>query len=174
MPSHAPEPSGAPLAQAALPQAYVEGLRDAWEGELFGDLLLRGLAETLNLPEERRAILRTLADIEVAMAERLEPLVAGLVPADVRAGAPGRAAARAAATLADLPDMAAVLARGAVSLPAALERFEALLADAPQDHRAAIDLLVAHEVCLIDTYATDDVAEQERLVGAMMGRLGIG
>ena len=89
--------------------AYAEGLRDAWEGELFGDLLLRGLSEQLDLPEERRAIFRTLADIEAAMAARLEPLLEPLVPAEVRAGAPDRAAARAAASLADLPDMAAVL-----------------------------------------------------------------
>jgi hypothetical protein len=149
--------------------AYAEGLRDAWEGELFGDLLLRGLSEQLDLPEERRAIFRTLADIEAAMAARLEPLV----PAEVRAGAPDRAAARAAASLADLPDMAAVLARGAVTLPAALTRFEVLLAEAPEEHRVAVELLVAHEVCLIDTYATDDVAEQQALVGAMMGRLGM-
>ena len=71
--------------------AYAEGLRDAWEGELFGDLLLRGLSEQLDLPEERRAIFRTLADIEAAMAARLEPLLEPLVPAEVRAGAPDRA-----------------------------------------------------------------------------------
>ena len=153
--------------------AYAEGLRDAWEGELFGDLLLRGLSEQLDLPEERRAIFRTLADIEAAMAARLEPLLEPLVPAEVRAGAPDRVAARAAASLADLPDMAAVLARGAVTLPAALTRFEILLAEAPEEHRVAVELLVAHEVCLIDTYATDDVAEQQALVGAMMGRLGM-
>ena len=59
--------------------AYAEGLRDAWEGELFGDLLLRGLSEQLDLPEERRAIFRTLADIEAAMAARLEPLLEPLL-----------------------------------------------------------------------------------------------
>ena len=147
--------------------AYLEGVRDAWEGELFGELLLHGLADKLDLSAERRAIFTALAEIEADMAARLEPLV----PEADRAGAPERAAARAAASLAALPDMAAVLARSSVTLPAALARFEALLAEAPEDHRTAIDLLVAHEVCLIDTYATDDVAEQQALVSAMQARL---
>jgi hypothetical protein len=116
----------------------------AYRGEVSGEALFAGLAETVH--DERRAKLTALADLERAMAEALVPV---LVRLGVERGDDERSRRRGrdnAAAIAPLEWSALMEQFGPVT-EAALDRYRTLAAAATDDD-PVYELLIAHEVAL--------------------------
>ena len=140
---------------------YVDLLRDAYRGEVFGQSFFGAMADSPH-HEAYRPQLRALQEVEAQTAARLRPLV------ELAGGDRGAHAAAIAEGVELAGGLAATpwpeFLRGLRdSLPAFLERFERLQLLAPEDpvladlvaHEQAIDRFAALE---LDGHADDAIA----------------
>lgn len=125
--------------------AYVDGIREAWAGELQGEAFFAHLAQ--EAAGEQRAKWDTLAELERVTGRRMASLLrARNVSLD---GPPASGEfQRAAKAYAQMPFAQAVSAMRPI-LTTAIARFEALLAQAPAGEREAVRFLVDHEQALL-------------------------
>lgn len=133
---------GAKMAQAS---GYEAGVHAAWVGELQGEAFFNALAEAE--AGDRREKWLTLATLEQVTGERM---AAVLRERGVHPKAPEESSQLldAAAQYAKMPFSQAVAAMRPI-LVDAIGRFEALLAQAPQAEREAMQFLVDHERALL-------------------------
>jgi len=106
--------------RAVTPET-LDALRQAWEGELFGEALMRELAWHLTDAAAHSAELEAIARLERRMARALARL-----PGVAQEASAARAAAQARAIASRLTTWEAFLEASMPSLPLALERFRAI------------------------------------------------
>ncbi|MDO7835597.1 hypothetical protein Q4610_11135 [Sphingobium sp. HBC34] len=119
----------------------------AWHGEIFGAelgrlgpmLLADGISHTDSFAQ--------IGQVEALMAQILYP---ALTPSPDISAAHKAASDRATSLLKDCGNWQGFLARSTASFPAALERFRQIVRIAPARHRPLAELLLAHEIALID------------------------
>ena len=125
--------------------SYEHGVHAAWVGELQGEAFFDALAQTASGTAQEKW--RTLAQLEQVTGERLATVLharnVDLSPPE----APGELLA-AAKHYAELPFADAVSAMRPI-LVAAIDRFKALLDQAPDAERETMRFLVDHEQALL-------------------------
>ena len=128
-------------------QAYREGIRDAYQGELVGEKLYRGYCERVSDPRQREK-LAAIADIERATHLRLEPIAERL---QVR---PSSTAWHSIVQrrLGEIENLSWVdfLRKALREWPPYIERFEAVHRLAPTVDEPCTRLLVEHELVLVE------------------------
>jgi len=122
----------------------LNALREAWEGELFGEALMRELPAYLTDAAAHTGELEAIARVERRMAQALARL-----PGVAEEGSEPRAAIQARAIASRLITWEAFLEASRPSLPVALERFRAIALPEAGEERAVLNLLVRHEIALI-------------------------
>ena len=122
----------------------LDALRQAWEGELFGEALMRELTWRLADAAAHSGELDAIARLERRMARALARL-----PGVAQEGSAARAAIQARAIASRLTTWEAFLEASRPSLSLALERFRAIALPEAGQERAVLDLLVRHEIALI-------------------------
>ena len=123
---------------------YRAGIREAWQGELWGKAFFERLAAATD-DAGHRAKWQVLAELEEATGSRLAPLVADAEePPTADAYRPLESAVAAYAAL----PWGVAMARMMTILDPAIERFRELLARAPAEERDTVRILVDHEVAL--------------------------
>ena len=125
-------------------EGYRDGIRQAWQGEVWGKAFFERLAAATD-DAGQRAKWQVLAELEEATGNRLAPLVddAGEAPS-VDAYRPLDSAVTAYAAL----PWGVAMERMMTILDPAIERFRELLAEAPAEERDTVQILVDHEVAL--------------------------
>jgi hypothetical protein len=120
-------------------RAYRDGVLLAYRGELVGEHLYRGLAEH-SADAERRTKLLAVARVERLTHRRLRPIVE-----------------RRTRELRCL-SWHDIMAKAVVDWPPFIGRFEALLPLAPPGDLRTIQLLVEHEVVLVEFVRLESIA----------------
>lgn len=125
--------------------AYVDGIHEAWVGELQGEAFFAHLAQ--EAAGEEGAKWETLAELERVTGRRMASL---LTARNVSLDAPPASGEllQAAHAYAQMPFAKAVSAMRPI-LTTAIARFEALLAQAPAAEQEAVRFLVDHEQALL-------------------------
>ena len=125
--------------------AYVDGIHEAWVGELQGEAFFAHLAQ--EAAGEEGAKWETLAELERVTGRRMAAL---LTARNVSLDAPPVSGEllQAAHAYAQMPFAKAVSAMRPI-LTTAIARFEALLAQAPAAEQEAVRFLVDHEQALL-------------------------
>lgn len=131
-------------AKQSMPETdYINGVFLAFEGEVYGEALFRGLAAH-EPAAEINAVWSRIAAMEHATQERLLP-VASRHKADLDSLVlRGRTRASEDLTAMRSQTWREIVEFFAPRSPAALSRYEALRQAAPEPERAAIDQLLAH------------------------------
>lgn len=124
--------------------AYREGIFQAWQGELWGKAFFDRLAAATD-DADRRAKWQVLAELEDATGNKLAPLVAGA--SDPHLTDTYRSLDSAVELYESLPWHVAMEQMMSILDPA-IERFRELLTQAPVEERAAVQILVDHEIAL--------------------------
>lgn len=143
------------MTEAATTVSYADGLYDAWVGELQGEAFFEQVAQTAGT--EERAKWETLAELERVTGRRM----AGLLKArNMSLTAPEESGelVAAARTYAAMPFAEAVSAMRPI-LDAAIERFEALLAQAPAAERETVQFLVDHEQAILSFVELEEAGQ---------------
>ena len=123
---------------------YRDGIRQAWQGEVWGKAFFERLAAGSD-DAGHRAKWQVLAELEEATGNRLAPLVADAEePPSADAYRPLESAVAAYAAL----PWGVAMERMMTILDPAIERFQELLAQAPAEERDAVQILLDHEVAL--------------------------
>ena len=142
--------------------AYVDGIREAWVGELQGEAFFAHLAQ--EAAGEERVKWETLAELERVTGRRM----AGLLRArnvSLEAPAVSGELLRAAGAYAQMPFPQAVSAMRPI-LTTAIARFEALLAQAPAGEEEAVRFLVDHEQALLAFVELEEAGDSASLDAA--------
>ena len=139
--------------------AYVDGIREAWVGELQGEAFFAHLAQ--EAAGEERDKWETLAELERVTGRRMAAL---LTARNVSLDAPPASGElqQAAETYARMPFSQAVSAMRPI-LTTAIARFEALLAQAPAGEREAVRFLVDHEQALLTFVEFEEAGDSASL-----------
>ena len=125
--------------------SYADGLHEAWVGELQGEAFFEQVAQKAE--GDARAKWETLAELERVTGRRMAALLqARKMPLD--APETPRQLLQAVDAYAQMPFVQAVSAMRPI-LDTAIERFEALLAEAPATERDAVQFLVDHERAIL-------------------------
>lgn len=123
---------------------YRDGIREAWQGELWGKAFFERLA-TATDDAGQRVKWQVLAELEKVTGNRLAPLVDDAEESSsVDAYRPLESAVAAYAAL----PWGVAMERMTTILDPAIERFRELLAQAPAEERDTVQILVDHEVAL--------------------------
>lgn len=123
---------------------YRDGIRQAWQGEVWGKAFFERLAAATD-DAGQRAKWQVLAELEEATGNRLAPLVADAEESPAaNAYRPLESAVAAYAELA----WPAAMEQMMDILDPAIERFGELLALAPDAERETVQILFDHEVAL--------------------------
>lgn len=140
---------------------FAAGLKEAWEGELFGEALMNRLRVTLLDAAAHQRELAHIADVERLMGEAL----ARALPQQDIETAKAAAQAKATSVAARFPDWRTFLDASIAALPQPLGRFRALALRAPDVRRDLAQLLVRHEELLIAylSNCADGISAQHNL-----------
>ena len=123
---------------------YRDGIRQAWQGEVWGKAFFERLAAATD-DAGQRDTWQVLAELEEVTGNRLAPLVADAEePPSADAY---RALESAVAAYAALP-WGVAMERMMTILDPAIERFRELLAQAPAEERDTVQILLDHEIAL--------------------------
>ena len=126
------------------PSEYRDGILLAWQGEQWGKAFFERIAQATE-DAGQRAKWEVLAELEEATGNRLLPL---LDPDAERPSAEGYRALDAAVDTYAKLSWTEALEQMVPVLDPAIERFEKLLAMAPNEDRETVQILVDHEVAL--------------------------
>lgn len=124
--------------------AYRSGIVQAWHGELWGKVFFKRLAAETD-DADQQAKWQVLAELEEVTGRRIEPLIADTPDPD--SAIAYRSVDSTVAEYVALPWHVA-MERMMTILDPAIERFQELLAQAPEKDRDAVQILVDHEVAL--------------------------
>ena len=141
--------------------SYEQGLVEAYQGEVYGLALYRGIAAAQR-NADHAGKWRAIAKLEIVMKEALAPVLKrrGIPTADDPAyEAQGRMEISEYAVM----SWPALMERFGAELDEDIVRYGDLLNVAPVEDRAALELLVEHEVavqnfCALETQGLDDRA----------------
>ena len=123
---------------------YRDGIRQAWQGEVWGQAFFERLAAATD-DADQRVKWYVLAELEEATGNRLAPLVPGSEePPSADSYRPVESAVAAYAAL----PWGVAMERMMTILDPAIERFRELLAQAPAEERDTVQILFDHEVAL--------------------------
>ena len=148
--------------------SYEEGIFQAWIGELQGEMFFDAMAQsTVGVDREqrgRREKWETLAELERVTGRRMAKLLEakGIEPA---APAPSGQLLDALAAYTKMPYAEAVSAMRPILLPA-IDRFEALLTQAPAADRQAVQFLVDHERAILSFVELEEAGETDASLDA--------
>ena len=123
---------------------YRKGVVQAWQGELWGKAFFEQLAVSTD-DADHRAKWQVLAALEEATGNRIAPLIAD--DSDLPSASVNQSVESTVEVYQNLPWHEA-MARMMIILDPAIERFRALLAQAPVEDRDVMQILVDHEVAL--------------------------
>jgi hypothetical protein len=128
-------------------QTYIDAIREAYEGEIEGEAVYRGLSE-LSDDLGQRVKFATIADVEQRTHRILHPAASrlGIEPAMERITAEAARRARELSQLA-WPEF---VAKATVNWPPFIDRFEAVERMAPLVDALATRRLVEHERALVE------------------------
>jgi hypothetical protein len=145
------------MSETGPPSAsFARGLTEAWEGELFGEALMRRLRHTLADAAPHEAELAQIARVECLMGRALATAIADRdVPAAMVV-----AEARAKIIAARYTGWNDFLADSIPAMAAPLARFRALAPLAPAPCKMLVDLLIEHEE-MLDRYLQECAAGTE-------------
>jgi hypothetical protein len=126
---------------------YLDGIRQAYEGELVGESLYRRLSEGC-ASRDQQAKLGAIADVERLTHGRLKPIAKRLginpIEAEWRSIVDRRAKELAVLTWREFIDKALL------DWPPYIPRFAALKPLAPAGDEGTVQLLIDHEVALVE------------------------
>jgi hypothetical protein len=136
-------------------RAYRDGVLLAYRGELVGEHLYRGLAEH-SADAERRTKLLAVARVERLTHRRLRPIAErlGIHMSEADWGPIVERRTRELRCL----SWHDIMAKAVVDWPPFIGRFEALLPLAPPGDLRTIQLLVEHEVVLVEFVRLESIA----------------
>ncbi|MDE0371060.1 MAG: hypothetical protein OXI73_00730 [Rhodospirillales bacterium] len=123
--------------------AYRDGIRQAWQGEVWGKAFFERLAAATD-DAGQQVKWQVLAELEDVTGSRLAPLVDADGPPSADAYRPLESAVTAYAAL----PWGVAMKRMMTILDPAIERFRELLAQAPAAERDTVQILVDHEIAL--------------------------
>ena len=149
----------------AAADSYEEGIFQAWIGELQGEMFFDAMAQsTVGVDRGRREKWETLAELERVTGRRMAKLLEakGIEPA---APAPSGQLLDALAAYTKMPFAEAVSAMRPILLPA-IDRFEALLTQAPAADRQAVQFLVDHERAILSFVELEEAGETDASLDA--------
>lgn len=126
--------------------SYQDGIYQAWEGELQGEMFFERRA--LAAADDHRRKWEELAELERVTGQRMAALLEAKEIELATPGMSGQLLAFAEA-FAQMPHAEAVASLHPILL-AAIDRFEALLSQAPEADRQAVQFLVDHERALLN------------------------
>lgn len=138
--------------------SYLEGIRGAWLGERYGAALFHGLAERTE-DETMRDAWRTLARLEQVTGARMAQLLEQHGERAV-ADQPAELSEDILARYADSSDDGMLRLKELVTH--AIERFDELLAIAPEDDVPTVQFLVDHELALLTFVDRELAGDRER------------
>jgi hypothetical protein len=136
-------------------QAYREGVRDAYQGELVGEKLYRDYAERMPDPHQREK-LAAIADIERATHLRLEPIADRLQVRPANSGWHSIVERRLGEM--ERLNWSDFLQQALRDWPPYIERFEAVHRLAPAADAPRTRLLVEHEMVLVEFIRIESAA----------------
>ena len=142
--------------------SYQDGIFQAWAGELQGEMFFERRAQ--GAADEHREKWEELAELERVTGRRMAAL---LEAKQVELAAPemsGQLLAFAQA-FAQMPHAEAMASLRPI-LVAAVERFEALLAQAPEADRQAVQFLVDHERALLNFVELEEAGQTDASLDA--------
>ena len=145
--------------------SYEDGIFQAWVGELQGEMFFDGMAQSTGRADDKqRQNWQTLAELERVTGRRMAAL---LEAKNIELAAPEspRQLLDALAAYAKMPYVEAVSAMRPILLPA-IDRFEALLAQAPATDRQAVQFLVDHERAILSFVELEEAGETDASLDA--------
>ena len=148
--------------------SYEEGIFQAWVGELQGKMFFDAMAQsTVGVDREqrgRREKWETLAELERVTGRRVAKLLEAK-GIELAAPAPSGQLLDALAAYTKMPFAEAVSAMRPILLPA-IDRFEALLTQAPAADRQAVQFLVDHERAILSFVELEEAGQTEASLNA--------
>ena len=148
--------------------SYEEGIFQAWIGELQGEMFFDAMAQsTVGVDREqrsRREKWETLAELERVTGRRMAKLLEAK-DIELAAPAPSGQLLDALAAYTKMPFAEAVSAMRPILLPA-IDRFEALLTQAPAADRQAVQFLVDHERAILSFVELEEAGETDASLDA--------
>ena len=155
----------------AAADSYEEGIFQAWIGELQGEMFFDAMAQsTVGVDREqrgrrgRREKWETLAELERVTGRRMAKLLEAK-DIELAAPAPSGQLLDALAAYTKMPYAEAVSAMRPILLPA-IDRFEALLTQAPAADRQAMQFLVDHERAILSFVELEEAGETDASLDA--------
>ena len=151
--------------------SYEEGIFQAWVGELQGEMFFDAMAQsTVGVDRGRRGRRgrrekwETLAELERVTGRRMAKL---LEAKDIELAAPAPSGQLLDALVAytKMPYAEAVSAMRPILLPA-IDRFEALLTQAPAADRQAVQFLVDHERAILSFVELEEAGQTDASLDA--------
>ena len=142
--------------------SYEDGVYRAWVGELQGEMFFTKMAQVA--ADEQREKWQTLATLERVTGQCMAEV---LKARDVALAAPELSGQLldAVEAYAKMPYAEAVAAMRPVLLPA-IDRFEALLAQAPESDRDAMQFLVDHERAILSFVELEEAHQPDASLDA--------
>ena len=142
--------------------SYEDGIYQAWEGELQGEMFFQRKAQAA--VDDHRRKWEELAELERVTGQRMAAL---LEAKEVELAAPEMSAQLLAfaEAFAQMPHAEAIAALRPI-LVAAIDRFEALLAQAPEADRQAVQFLVDHERALLNFVELEEAGQTDASLDA--------
>ena len=142
--------------------SYEDGIYQAWEGELQGEMFFQRKAQAA--ADDHRRKWEELAELERVTGQRMAALLAAK---EVELAAPEMPAQLLAFAdaFAQMPHAEAIAALRPI-LVAAIDRFEALLAQAPEADRQAVQFLVDHERALLNFVELEEAGQTDASLDA--------
>ena len=148
--------------------SYEEGIFQAWVGELQGEMFFDAMAQStvgVDLGRRgRREKWETLAELERVTGRRMAKLLEAK-DIELAAPAPSGQLLDALAAYTKMPYAEAVSAMRPILLPA-IDRFEALLTQAPAADRQAVQFLVDHERAILSFVELEEAGETDASLDA--------
>ena len=154
--------------------SYEEGIFQAWVGELQGEMFFDAMAQsTVGVDREQRGRRgrrggrekwETLAELERVTGRRMAKLLEAK-DIELAAPAPSGQLLDALAAYTKMPYAEAVSAMRPILLPA-IDRFEALLTQAPAADRQAVQFLVDHERAILSFVELEEAGETDASLDA--------
>ena len=152
----------------AAADSYEEGIFQAWIGELQGEMFFDAMAQsTVGVDREQRGQREkweTLAELERVTGRRMAKLLE-TKDIELAAPAPSGQLLDALAAYTKMPFAEAVSAMRPILLPA-IDRFEALLTQAPAADRQAVQFLVDHERAILSFVELEEAGQTEASLDA--------
>lgn len=143
--------------------SYQDGVYQAWLGELQGEMFFEHMAQAS--ADEQREKWQTLAELERVTGRRMAVLLTAQA-VDLTKPEPPQQLLDALAAYTKMPFAEAVSAMRPILL-AAIEKFEALLVQAPAADREEMQFLLDHERALLSFVELEEAEEAEQKAASL-------